>query len=85
MSSPSDTSNSGPNPQAQQDWSKKLVGKTYVEGDVATTDENTFTKASLPQPSRVCKPGGLFTMDYNTERLNVHVDDKNVVTHVSLG
>lgn len=79
MSSPSDTAN------PQEDWSKKLVGKKYVEGDVATTDENTFTKASLPQPSRVCKPGGLFTMDYNTERLNVHVNNDNVVTHVTVG
>lgn len=61
------------------------MGKKFVEGNAAATDENTITEASLPKPSRVCKPGGLFTMDYNTERLNVHVDNDNVVTHVTLG
>ncbi|KAF8421966.1 hypothetical protein EV426DRAFT_699453 [Tirmania nivea] len=74
-----------PSLETQQAWSEKLVGKRYVEGASAAADDKTFTQASLPKPCRVCKPGGLFTMDYNTERLNVHVDDNNVVTHVTMG
>jgi len=76
---------SGPNNETQKTWSEKLIGKKYVDGDVATRDENTFTRSSLPKPSRVCKPGGMFTMDYNTDRLNVHLDDNDVVTHVTMG
>lgn len=61
------------------------MGKKYVEGDSAAADDQSFTQASLPKHSRVCKPGGIFTMDFNTERLNVHVDASNVVTHVTMG
>ncbi|KAF8474839.1 hypothetical protein BDZ91DRAFT_789100 [Kalaharituber pfeilii] len=76
----------GPDDRKLKEWEQILVGKRFVEGDVAeASEEATFTRELLPHPSRVCKPGGLFTMDYNTERLNVHLDGNNKCTHVTLG
>ncbi|KAF8459093.1 hypothetical protein BGX38DRAFT_1151662 [Terfezia claveryi] len=74
-----------PSSEELQAWSRKLVGKKFVEGDSAAADDETFTKASLPKLSRVCRPGVFFTRDYKTERLNVHVNDNDIVTHVTMG
>lgn len=35
--------------------------------------------------ARVIKPGMAVTMDYLTDRLNVHVDDNNVITQLACG
>ncbi len=34
---------------------------------------------------RVIKPGQALTMDYNEDRLNVVVDDKGLITRISIG
>ncbi|KAI5808880.1 hypothetical protein DFH27DRAFT_650147 [Peziza echinospora] len=78
-----------PSESTKAEWEAKLVGKKLVDEGTAsarsTGGGDVYPRDQLPKPSRVCKPGGLFTMDYNTERLNVHVDNDDVVTHVTLG
>lgn len=46
--------------------------------DKAVTDSGSST-------SRVIKPGQAVTMDFREDRLNIEVDDKNVVTAVRCG
>jgi hypothetical protein len=45
----------------------------------------TFAKADLPQQHRVLKPDSMKTMDFQPERLNVHVDDDGTVKNVTKG
>lgn len=43
----------------------------------------TFCKKDLPEPSRIVTPGAMLTRDFREDRLNVHLDDDGVVTHVA--
>ncbi|KAG9248007.1 hypothetical protein BJ878DRAFT_413751 [Calycina marina] len=63
------------------EWQNKLVGKTL--GD--SHDEVNFAKKDLPKEHRVIEPGSMVTRDFKEDRLNVHVDDKGIVTHVNHG
>ncbi|MDR2306849.1 MAG: starvation-inducible protein [Paucimonas sp.] len=42
-------------------------------------------KASGSQMARVLKPHDVITLEYRSERLNLNVDDKGVVTRVNCG
>ncbi|KAF2145564.1 uncharacterized protein K452DRAFT_243704 [Aplosporella prunicola CBS 121167] len=64
-----------------QDWSNQLLGKKI--GD--TSDNVTFAKQDLPQSHRIVQEGGPMTMDYNPERLNVHVAEDGTVRKVTHG
>ncbi|KAI8941293.1 hypothetical protein NX059_002522 [Plenodomus lindquistii] len=63
------------------DWMSKLMGKKL--GD--QHDEVTFAKSDLPKEHRVLKPDSMSTMDFQPERLNVHVDDDGTVKKVTKG
>jgi hypothetical protein len=45
----------------------------------------TFAKTDLPQQHRVLKPDSMQTMDFQPERLNVHVDEDGTVKKVTKG
>lgn len=82
------------------DWTNKLVGKTIHDDESnetvglgiqvysiesPCTDQQAFCKRDLPQPSRVIKPGMMVTRDFKEDRLNVHVNDNGIVSHVTYG
>ncbi|CEG80156.1 hypothetical protein RMATCC62417_14530 [Rhizopus microsporus] len=71
----------------QNQWHEKLVGKYIVEDDAPTTlSEGEYVRVKdLPKPNRVLFANSIITMDYRTERLNVHVDDNMKVKGVSYG
>ncbi|RHW17079.1 Elastase inhibitor AFLEI Flags: Precursor [Sphingomonas gilva] len=57
-----------------------LAGKPYTEavGQDAQTRSNA-------RSMRLIRPGMAVTMDYRNDRLNIEVDDKNVITTVRCG
>ncbi|KXN67499.1 hypothetical protein CONCODRAFT_19550 [Conidiobolus coronatus NRRL 28638] len=67
---------------------KYLVGKTLIEmgreAEVSKTDKHVLER-ELPHPRRVIKPGSLHTADYNENRLNVTLNDKNTIMFVKNG
>ncbi|GAW26005.1 putative pua RNA binding domain-containing protein [Rosellinia necatrix] len=73
------SSNSG---DPTQDWTNKLVGKTVSD---SSHSETNFCKKDLPQQCRVIHPGMLVTKDFRPERLNVHVREDGIVSHVQHG
>jgi len=60
------------------EWMSKLAGKKLGESNDATT----FAKQDLPKEVRVVPKGGAMTMDFNPNRLNVHLADDGTVSHV---
>ena len=75
---------------------KSHVGKQYVDDrheltdtsapDNRQTDKSTVVRHSeLPEGTRVVGPDTMVTMDFNPDRWNLHVDDKNVVKKVTQG
>ncbi|KAG2179066.1 hypothetical protein INT43_001916 [Umbelopsis isabellina] len=60
-------------------WSKKLVGKTFVDDGAEhnLSEDQVFRRKDLPKMHRVLGPDSMMTMDYRPERLNVRVDDSN--------
>ncbi|KAH7310480.1 hypothetical protein B0I35DRAFT_481796 [Stachybotrys elegans] len=72
---------SEPNSKAEQ-WQNKLVGKTLSDSE---SNENCFCKRDLPQGTRIVEPGMLLTMDHVPDRLNVHVTEDGIVSHVVHG
>ncbi|VUC26212.1 unnamed protein product [Clonostachys rosea] len=64
------------------EWQNKLVGKTLHDEE---TTETTFSKKELPEKHRIVKPGQMMTRDFRVDRLNVHVNDDNIVTKVNFG
>ncbi|KAL4212747.1 hypothetical protein AB4K20DRAFT_1893824 [Rhizopus microsporus] len=62
----------------QSKWHEKLVGKYIVEDDAPTTlSEGEYVRSFFAN--------SIMTMDYRTDRLNVHVDDNMKVKGVSFG
>lgn len=51
-----------------------LIGKSVNEVDLSEVSSK-----------RIIKPGMMVTMDYRTDRLNIHVDDQGVITSVRWG
>ncbi|PKY05109.1 hypothetical protein P168DRAFT_145622 [Aspergillus campestris IBT 28561] len=66
-------------------WKQTLVGKKYVEGGASAESDNTFSEATLPEKKRIVNPGMFLTMDFQKDRLNVHLDDNKVCTKVTMG
>ncbi|RDA87458.1 hypothetical protein CP532_2785 [Ophiocordyceps camponoti-leonardi (nom. inval.)] len=65
-----------------EEWQNKLVGKKLSETE---TNETEFCKKDLPKEHRIISPGTMVTKDHNENRLNVHLDDEGVVSHVLHG
>ena len=61
--------------------------KVAVESSAVATNSvpQQFCTQDLPENSRVVKPGSKMSRDHVEDRLNVHVDADNKVTHVTLG
>ncbi|ORZ03021.1 hypothetical protein BCR43DRAFT_482592 [Syncephalastrum racemosum] len=68
-------------------WAQKLVGKTLIRNneESSLSGDQIFHTKDLPRNHRVLPPGGVMTMDYRPERLNVYVDENNKVKSVGLG
>lgn len=56
------------------------VGQTATQSMVDKVIADTGSRTA-----RVIKPGQAVTMDYSDERVNIHVDAKNVITSVKCG
>jgi len=66
------------------DW----VGKRYVDDRKAERHEDDYNivkHSDLPEGTRVLHPDSMWTMDYNPDRVNVHVDDDCIITKVRNG
>ncbi|CAM0136102.1 hypothetical protein VKS41_005509 [Umbelopsis sp. WA50703] len=65
-------------------WSKKLVGKTFVDDGAEhnLSEDQVFRRKDLPKLHRVLRPDSMMTMDYRLDRLNVRVDGSNKVKSV---
>ncbi|KAI6365556.1 hypothetical protein MCOR25_005332 [Pyricularia grisea] len=59
-----------------EEFTMKLAGKKIDEID---------KDKDLPKEHRIIRPGQMVTKDFNSERLNVHVDDNGVISHVAHG
>merc|ERR1711879_585574 len=66
---------------SNDDWMSKLMGKKL--GD--QHDEMTFAKTDLPQQHRVLNEGDMKTMDFQPERLNVHLDKDGTINKITKG
>ncbi|TQB68600.1 hypothetical protein MPDQ_003192 [Monascus purpureus] len=76
----------------RSEWLDKLKGKRFIESEEAATDVNlthasvyyiqSFTRKDLPKGCRVVKPGQVITMDFIEDRLNVNLDENNMVKDI---
>ncbi|KAJ9630578.1 hypothetical protein H2203_001101 [Taxawa tesnikishii (nom. ined.)] len=62
-------------------WMNDLMGKKLGDGH----DQMTFAKKDLPKQHRVIEEGGMSTMDFNPDRLNIHVGKDGTVNKVTHG
>jgi len=61
-------------------------GADFAVGKPASADLlEQARKASGSQLARILKPTDVITLEYRSERLNMHVDDKGVVSRVNCG
>ncbi|KAJ2156135.1 hypothetical protein GGF46_005395 [Coemansia sp. RSA 552] len=74
---------------AQPEPYKDLVGKTFVrpgQESVTEAKDTSFSAKDLPLGHRIFdKDNQVATMDYCADRLNIHLDDNDRCTKVSLG
>lgn len=59
---------------------QSFIGQVATDEVVAEIIQVTGSSSS-----RTLAPGSMATMDFNEERVNVHVDDANVITQVVCG
>src|SRR5690554_3733321 len=66
--------------KCQEEATTKWLGQTL---DVRTEEE--IKHAANAKSVRVGKPGSAFTMDFREDRVNVIVDEKDVITRIYCG
>lgn len=59
-----------------EEFSMKLAGKKIDDID---------KEKDLPKEHRIIHPNMMVTKDYVPDRLNVHVDEKGIISHVQHG
>ncbi|KFX93401.1 hypothetical protein V490_04852 [Pseudogymnoascus sp. VKM F-3557] len=64
-----------------QDWTNRLMGKTIGDESNATT----FAMSELPENTRIIPEGQATTMDFQENRLNVHLAKDGTVRQVNQG
>lgn len=62
----------------------QMIGLRYQSGQSAC-NEMVVTKEMLPENHRVLPKGSIWTMDYQPERMNVHLDEGDRVKKVTFG
>lgn len=62
------------------------IGKRVVADDAADAgNDDTITRAQLPKPARVMHMGDMATMDFLPNRLNLILDENDVVIEAKCG
>ncbi|KAL6868816.1 hypothetical protein ACO1O0_000137 [Amphichorda felina] len=69
-------------PSNKEEWTNLLVGKSLHDEESTPT---AFSKRELPEKHRIIAPGSKVTRDFRADRLNVHVDETGIVSHVTYG
>ena len=59
-----------------------LIGLKFVETNPSLND---LTREKLPENCRVIPPGSMVTMDFQEDRLNVYLDEADIVKKVKKG
>jgi hypothetical protein len=64
-----------------------MMGPFYLPCALGSADVEvqTFAKKDLPKEHRVVQAGGMSTMDFKPDRVNVHVGDDGTVHKVTKG
>ncbi|UPF02102.1 I78 family peptidase inhibitor [Pseudomonas mosselii] len=71
---------------AGNDGRCEASGADFTIGKLASPELlEQARKASGSQMARILKPHDMITLEYRSERLNLNVDDKGVVTRVNCG
>lgn len=71
---------------ASNDGRCEASGADFTVGKPATAELlEQARKASGSQMARILKPHDMITLEYRSERLNLNVDDKGMVTRVNCG
>ena len=77
---------SAPAAPAGTDGRCEARGADFTVGKPASAELlEQARKASGSQMARILKPHDVITLEYRSERLNLNVDDKGVVTRVNCG
>lgn len=68
----------------------QMIGLKYIEkeAEAASTGmdrQRIVTREQLPLETRVLPPGSIKTLDYRKDRMNVQLDDSDVVKKVTYG
>ncbi|KAI8319772.1 hypothetical protein GQ54DRAFT_23666 [Martensiomyces pterosporus] len=64
-------------------WSAKLLGKKFVESEVAPASDSEFSLASIPKNHRILRgENAVMTLDYRPERINIRLDSQGICTEV---
>lgn len=53
--------------------------------DLVGQPSSVLAAMTFAQPMRLLRPGMAVTMDYSAERLNIELDDKDIITRVACG
>lgn len=66
-------------------WRSRLVGKTLVEEESSYSGDQFVKRSQLPKLHRVIPPGGIVTLDFRPDRLNLRVTASKAIQSVSFG
>lgn len=65
------------------DEMNSLIGLKFVDNN--SDGDHLISRDRLPENSRVIPKGYLVTMDYQEDRLNLHLNEEGIVTKVKKG
>ncbi|WP_433547795.1 I78 family peptidase inhibitor [Streptomyces sp. CA-294286] len=68
-----------------QQWVGRTLVRNGKQPPASMPVDRLVHERDLPEPHRVITPGSFTTMDYVEDRVNVHVDEHDTITHVDFG
>ncbi|CAN6608702.1 hypothetical protein TRVA0_003S04874 [Trichomonascus vanleenenianus] len=70
---------------ASEEWQHKLMGKYLIRHTKGKTEHDEVLESELPNPHRVVTKGVILTHDSNPDRMNVVLDDDDMIEKVYFG
>jgi uncharacterized lipoprotein YajG len=71
-------------PTVDTDTQPDRCGASSLQHLLGSSAE-ALDRKTLPESTRIVKPGTMVTRDYREGRLNIHVDDSSVITRIVCG
>lgn len=64
---------------------KNYIGKKIIQDEKENINVNCIKQSSLPKNTRIINPNSMITMEFIKDRINLYIDNHNIVIKQTIG